>query len=81
MNTIKNLFAPFEILNYIREDGNEAVYKIFRPSKRLFVNVKKDNGAVVGFKAWKMKNSGTNEDPGWRSFRFERISKKTLAFV
>jgi hypothetical protein len=81
MNMIKNLLAPFEIVNYVREDGNEAIYKIFRPSKHLFVNVKKDDGAVVGFKAWKLKNSGTNQDAGWRSFRFERIKSQTLAFV
>jgi len=47
---IREIFAPFERVTYVREDGNQAVYKVFRPTKHLFVNKKKDNGRVVGLR-------------------------------
>ena len=77
MNTIRNFLAPFEVIRYVREDGNEAVYKVFRPSKNILTK----KGEVVGFKAWKLKNTGTNEDPGWRSFRFDRMKTRNLVFA
>lgn len=73
----RNLFAPFEVLTYTREDGNKAVYKVFRPSKNVLTN----KGNVVGFKAWKLANTGVNADKGWRAFRFDRIAKRDLTFV
>ena len=78
---IKKYIAPFEVVNYTREDGNKAVYKIFRLSKRNLFNQKKDNGAIVGFRAWKLANSGANQDSGWRSFRFDRINNSSFAFL
>jgi hypothetical protein len=78
---IREIIAPFERLTYVREDGNQAVYKVFRPTKHLFVNKKKDNGRVVGFRAWKMPDSGADERMGWRSFRFDRIASRKLTFV
>lgn len=77
MNILKKYLALFEVVRYTREDGNEAIYKVFRPSK----NVLTKKGDVVGFKAWKLSNSGVNEDPGWRSFRFDRIKKSELVFA
>jgi hypothetical protein len=78
---IREIIAPFERLTYVREDGNQAIYKIFRPTKHLFVNKKNDGGRVVGFRAWKMPNSGSDERMGWRSFRFDRIASRKLTFV
>ena len=78
---IREIFAPFERVTYVREDGNQAVYKVFRPTKHLFVNKKKDAGAVVGFRAWKMPDTGADERMGWRSFRFDRIASRKLTFV
>lgn len=80
-NMIREIIAPFERLTYVREDGNQAIYKIFRPTKHLFVNKKNDGGRVVGFRAWKMPNSGSDERMGWRSFRFDRIASRKLTFV
>lgn len=77
MNTFRTLFAPFEIIRYTREDGNEALYKVFRPSKNVLTN----KGQVVGFKAWKVKNTGTSQDAGWRSFRFDRMKTRNLVFA
>ena len=78
---IREIFAPFERVTYIREDGNQAVYKVFRPTKHLFVNKKKDDGRVVGFRAWKMPDTGADERMGWRSFRFDRIANRKLTFI
>lgn len=72
MNAIKSLFArfaPFEVVKYAREDGNRAVYKIRRWTKEPLLN----QNHLVGFKAVKTKNSGTNRSSGWRSFRYDRI--------
>jgi hypothetical protein len=80
MHTIKKYIAPFEVINYTREDGNQAVYKVFRLSKHLFRNKKKDENQIVGFKAWKLANTGANQKAGWRSFRFDRINEIDLAF-
>jgi len=77
MNILKKYLAPFEVVRYTREDGNEAIYKVFRPTK----NVLTKKGDVVGFKAWKLPNSGVNEEPGWRSFRFDRITKSDFVFA
>jgi len=74
---IREILAPFEVLTYTREDGNQAVYKIFRPTK----NVMTKKGDVVGFRAWKLANTGSTESRGWRGFRFDRIAKRTLTFV
>ena len=63
---IREILAPFERVTYVREDGNKAIYKVFRPTKHLFVNKKKDKGAVVGFRAW---------------FRFDRIANRKLTFI
>jgi hypothetical protein len=38
---IREILAPFERVTYVREDGNQAVYKVFRPTKHLFINKKK----------------------------------------
>ncbi|MGA1528036.1 MAG: hypothetical protein ACO33Y_08840 [Burkholderiaceae bacterium] len=73
---IKKLFAPFEVVRYIRADGNEAIYKVVRFTKRPLSN----KGLVVGVKAWKMANSGTDEGGGWRAFRFDRIQSRQLSF-
>ncbi len=78
---IREIFAPFERVTSVREDGNQAVYKVFRPTKHLFVNKKKDNGRVVGFRAWKMPDCGADERMGWRSFRFDRIANRKLTFI
>ena len=55
--------------------------KFSAPTKHLFVNKKKDKGAVVGFRAWKMPDSGADERMGWRSFRFDRIASRKLTFI
>ena len=73
---LKKLLAPFQVIQYRREDGNEAVYKIFRPTKRVL----KNNGDVVGFTAWKSANTGTNAKAGYRAFRFDRIKKSEFSF-
>jgi len=78
---IREILALFERVTYIREDGNQAVYKIFRPTKHLFVNNKKDKGVVVGFRAWKMPDCGADECMGWRSFRFDRIVSRKPTFI
>ena len=78
---IREIFAPFERVTYRREDGNQAVYKVLRPTKHLFTNKKNDNGRVVGFRAWKMPDTGADERMGWRSFRFDRIASRKLTFV
>jgi hypothetical protein len=76
MKAIRKLLAPFEIIEYAREDGNQAIYKIFRPMKKALTN----KGLVVGFKSWKMRDSGASVAPGWRSFRFDRIQKRRYTF-
>ncbi len=73
----KKYLAPFEVVRYTREDGNEAIYKVFRPSKNTMTN----KGDVVGFRAWKLRNSGVSERAGWRSFRFDRIKKSEYVFT
>jgi hypothetical protein len=78
---IREILAPFERVTYVREDGNKAIYKVFRPTKHLFVNKKKDKGAVVGFRAWKMPDTSADESMGWRSFRFDRIANRKLTFI
>jgi hypothetical protein len=77
--SIKKYIAPFEVIRYVRADGNEAVYKVFRPTKTKLFNMK-EVGAV-GYKAWKLGNSGTNEGSGWRSFRFDRTLSRQYTFI
>lgn len=77
MNNIIRAIAPFEVLTYRREDGNVAIYKVARWTKRAMTK----EGAISGFRAWKRRNSGTNEDAGWRGFRHDRILKSERVFA
>jgi len=74
---LKKYLAPFQVVTYAREDGNRAVYKILRPTKSVMTK----KGIPVGFRAWKTRNSGVNDQPGWRSFREDRIVKTDFVFV
>jgi len=77
IRTVLNAVAPFEVLTYRREDGNVAIYKVARFTKRPMTK----DGAVSGFRAWKRRNTGTSEEAGWRGFRHDRILKSERVFA